>query len=194
MTQANSKSLPTTALSRSFFCNWLLRQVDSPITASTAKQMVEGKLEAFRKDTFALELATRLAIASTCRILGESFRSCYKAYGTVSIAKNDYNKWVHLTIVCLEDRTFGKGYPGSIMVHPVLDSFPALRNVERARTNSDIIGLARSFQAAFCTMNNFDASKPRSQGISYFDQRLAGISEPDDVWVVLAGLDELVSK
>jgi hypothetical protein len=154
------------------------------------EHVVQEKLTAIHNDPFATELAFRLAIADLSRIIGQSFQSSYMSY------RADVNTageaWIHLTIICLEDKILGHGQPGSIVGHPMLDSFPALRNVPAARRDQDIVQVARRFQAAYDTMNTFDPRKPHNRGVPSFDRKLERISKPEPLWIVLAGFKRLV--
>lgn len=148
--------------------------------------------EAIHNDPFAMELAFRLAIADLSHLLGESFRATYRSYGT---DRNTAGQaWIDLTTICMGDKILGRGRPDSIVSHPVLDEFPALRDIRSARKDHDIVQVARRFQAAYETMNTFDPHKPHKQGISTFDRKLERISEPEPLWVVLAGLKRLLVK
>ncbi len=134
------------------------------------------------EDPYARELARRLAIAEISFIMRQSFYGFYKRYAT-----DAGEFWVHLTILCLEDKTFGCGFPGSIVCHPVLENFPALRDIRTARRDAILVTVAKRFQAAFGTMNRFHATRPQG-GISSFDRLLQRIDEPEDLWIVIAGL------
>lgn len=178
-------------ISSSSFCR-LLQKCEVAGDAETMEEVVAAKCEAIRSDPFAMELALRLAVADTSYALGQSFRSCYKLCSEQPDAIGDL--WIALTTVCLEDKVFGKGRPGTIMNHPMLDAYPMLRDLDKGRGDFFTRTLAKRFQAAFETMNAFDKKHSRSRGISSFDSHLGNIEEPDDLWVVLAGLDRLVPK
>jgi hypothetical protein len=154
------------------------------------EHVVQEKLAAIHNDPFAMELAFRLAIADLSRIIGRSFQSSYTSY------RADVNTageaWIHLTIICLEDKILGQGRPGSIVGHPMLDSIPALQNIPAARMDNDIVQVARRFQAAYDTMNTFDARRPHNRGVSMFERYVERISEPEPLWIVLAGFKRLV--
>jgi hypothetical protein len=75
----------------------------------------------------------------------------------------------------------------------MLAYLPELRGTT-ARKDLPIIGTAKHFQAAYDTLSSFDPCKPRDQGISSFQRHLARIDDPDDLWIILAGLKTLTAK
>lgn len=172
------------------YASCLKRLAHTPDSFS-GEQVVRAKLTAINSDPFAMELAKRLAIADTSRQIGLSFRGCYQSYGADLIAGM---AWVQITIICLEDKILGQGRHGSIVAHPVLDEFPKLHDIPAARKNDDVVQVARRFQAAYETMKRFEPKGPHNRGVSSFDRHLARISEPEPLWVVLAGLSRLLIK
>jgi hypothetical protein len=94
-----------------------------------------------------------------------------------------------VVMIAMEDKVYGQGRPGSIINHPVLDSFPALRDIAKNRRDRLVGPTARRMEAAFRTLTNFDPKKPPTQGVSSFDRVLGGIDEAEDLWVVMAGLN-----
>jgi hypothetical protein len=182
----------TSTLSSSCYCTWL-RNGGPSDWVETEEEISKEKFEMLRSDTFAMELAFRLAVADISQILCESFGSCYGR-----LASNDTDGvgvfWICLTLVCLEDKTYGEGRRSSILYHPVVDEYPALKDIGKLRGDADTVVTAKRFHAAFETMNGFNASKARNQGVSSFGRHLGGISDPDDLWVVLAGFNRLVPK
>jgi len=166
-----------------------LQKMAHPPADFSEEHVVQQKLAAIHDDPFAMELAFRLAIADLSHLLGESFRATYSNYGGEPTAGE---AWIHLTIICLEDKLLGQGRPDSIASHPMLNELPALRNIPAARRDQDIVQVARLFQAAYETMNTFDTQKPHDRGISSFDRKLERIAEPEPLWIVLAGLKRLL--
>jgi hypothetical protein len=166
-----------------------LKRLARKKTALTGDQVIQKKLAAIHDDPFAMELAKRLAIADTSRLIGDSFAGCYRSYGADLIAGM---AWVQLTIICLEDKLFGKGRPGSILHHPMLNDFPRLRDIDAARQDDDIFQTARRFQAAYESLNSFDAHKLLNRGVSTFNRQFATISDPEPLWIVIAGLKRLL--
>ena len=132
-----------------------------------------------------MELAKRLAVAEISFLTGQLFSRCYKRYAADAADIGEF--WVQLTIICLEDKTFGRGLPGSIVCHPVLEQFPALRDISKARRDILIVTFAERFQAAFGTMSGFQPTRPQG-GVSSFCRLLGRIDEPEDLWVVIATL------
>jgi hypothetical protein len=156
------------------------------------EHVVQQKVAAIHNDPFAMELAFRLAIADLSHLLGESFRASYSNYGGESNSAGE--AWIHLTIICVEDKILGQGRTDSIVSHPLLGEVPALRDISAARKDQRIVQVARRFQAAYETMNTFDTRKPHDRGISSFDRKLERISEPEPLWIVLAGLKRVLVK
>jgi hypothetical protein len=178
-------------LSTTSYGSCLQKLAHTPATFSE-EHVVQQKLAAIHNDPFAMELAFRLAIADLSHLLGESFRATYSSYGGESNAAGE--AWIHLTIICLEDKILGQGRTDSIVSHPLLDEVPALRNIPAARRDQDIVQVARRLQAAYETMNRFDPQKPHNQSVSSFDRKLERISEPESLWIILAGLKRLLVK
>ena len=127
-----------------------------PAIVLTGEQIAKQKMAATRQDSNAMELANRLCIAALSIHLRISFPYCYRTFADMSVG----DLWIVLTIVYLEDKTFGKGRPGSIFAHPFLNDFPELRDTTAVRTDLYTVAVAKYFQAAFGTMDAFEPRKP----------------------------------
>lgn len=169
-----------------------MRRIEGAAEApKSEEEIANAKLEAAEQDPFAMELAFRLSIADVSQCLGVSFHNCYKMY---SRETNDVGwPWIFLATICLEDKTFGKDRPGSILNHPILAKAPSLRQITESRKDQEVVEVAKRFQAAYATLQGFDGRKARSTGIQSFDRHLGRICEPEDLWVVVAGLNRLVA-
>ena len=179
-----------TGIATSSYCSTMRRIERSAERPKTEEEVANAKLAAAEQDPFAMELAFRLSIADVSQCLGVSFHNCYKMYSRES---NDVGwPWIFLVTICLEDKTFGKDRPRSILNHPILAKAPALRQITQSRKDQEIVEVAKRFQAAYTTLQGFDGRKPRSTGIQSFDRHLGLIAEPEDLWIVLGGLHRLV--
>lgn len=178
-------------MSCSSYCSWIQRPV-STAAVETQEQVAREKMAVARKDPFAMELALRLAIADISLVGGESFQTCYRSFAASSFEVGDF--WIILAMVCLEDKTFGQGCAGSILAHPMMEKFPEVREIAKARASKCISTVARRFQAAFDTMNAFDKRKARGAGVSSFNRLLGRIDQPEDLWIVIAALKGLAVR
>jgi hypothetical protein len=154
------------------------------------EQIARQKMQAALKDPFVKELAYRFAIADLSLILRESFQTCYERYRYD--AKDIGWAWVILATVCLEHKTLGQDRPGSILDHPILAEVPELRDLPRHRANDELAGVAIRFQTAYETMRQVGIGKPITTGSTSFNRLLKRTSEPEDLWIVLAGLKRVV--
>jgi hypothetical protein len=152
-------------------------------------QLVLGKLEAFRSDPFAVELANRFAIAFASGITDQSFSDLLSGgvweYRTSADAFDTYSVWVHLALLCMADRLYREGKPNTTKCHPVVSE---LRDIEMSRQDHFIVETATRFEAAYRTMENFDPAATVNQRVSSFDQLLQAVQRPNDLFVVLATL------
>jgi hypothetical protein len=151
------------------------------------EQTTLEKLRQAQEDPFAAELAKRLAIAALTIPMGEPFDRLYEKYGEYGTG----NLWQTLTIICIEDKKFGQGLPDSILAHPLLERVPQLRNIDAGRRDNDTVALARRFQAAYATMEGLSTDKPDA-GINSFTKSLSAIDAPESLWIVLAGLHQIL--
>jgi len=180
--EKNLKTMPTSCSSKDSFQSWLGSDLDHQ-QGLTREEVGLEKMAALRKDPFAMELAHRLASAWISLFMDSSFTFCYEA--PTGARKPELGAmWIGLTIICLEDKTFGQGRSDSIFNHPILHECPELRNMALER-NGFLWTQAKRFQAAYETMTKFDPQKPHG-GISSFNNRLRQIDEPEALWIVLA--------